>query len=104
MFTASAALLLTLTLAPAQDPLLPPAERLVPVPAAKVTFAADSFWGPRLATNAETSLLHGAAMLEQHGQLGNFRMAAAALVAGGAARRRGVRGGDERRDRARRPR
>lgn len=88
MFTASAALLLTLTLAPAQDPLLPPAERLVPVPAAKVTFAADSFWGPRLATNAETSLLHGAAMLEQHGQLGNFRMAAAALghpVPGGVA-------------------
>jgi DUF1680 family protein len=88
MLPALAAVLLPLALAPRQDPLLPPAERLVPVPAAGVTFAADSFWGPRLATNAETSLLHGAAMLEQHGQFGNFRMAAAALghpVPGGVA-------------------
>ncbi len=85
------ALLLVATLvqpAQATPPLLPPGERLVPVPAAQVQFAADSFWGPRLVTNAETSLLHGAAMLEEHGQFGNFRMAAAALghpVPGGVA-------------------
>jgi DUF1680 family protein len=88
MLPALAVALLSLALLPPQDPLLPPGERLVPVPAAQVQFAADSFWGPRLATNAETTLLHGAAMLEQHGQFGNFRMAAAALghpVPGGVA-------------------
>ncbi|MBM3984512.1 MAG: glycoside hydrolase family 127 protein [Planctomycetes bacterium] len=88
MLPALAAALLSLALLPPQDPLLPSSGRLVPVPAAEVQFAADSFWGPRLATNAEASLLHGAAMLEQHGQFGNFRMAAAALghpVPGGVA-------------------
>ncbi len=82
-----AAALLILPLAPRQV-VLPAAERLVPVPAAQVQFAADSFWGPRLATNYETTLLHGAEMLEQHGQFGNFRLAAAALghaVPGGVA-------------------
>lgn len=79
--------LLVLALAP-QDTLLPPGERLVPVPAGRVSFAPDSFWGPRLLLNAEVSLLHGAEMLEQHGQFGNFRLAAAALghpVPGGVA-------------------
>lgn len=83
------ALLATLALALApQEPLRPPGERLVPVPAGRVSFAPGSFWGPRLALNAEVSLRHGAERLEQHGQFGSFRLAAAALghpVPGGAA-------------------
>lgn len=82
--------LLAVALLPAlQSPLLPPAERLVPVPARDVHLAAGSFWGPRVATNLLASLQHGAAMLEQHGQFGNFRMAASkqghALPAGSVA-------------------
>ncbi len=82
-------LLLAATLAPtAQDPLLPPGGRLVPVPAKDVHLAEGSFWGPRVATNLLVSLRHGAAMLEEHGQFGNFRLAAATLghaIPGGVA-------------------
>jgi len=82
-------LLLAATLAPlAQEPLLPPAERLVPVAAKDVHLTEGSFWGPRLATNLLVSLRHGAEMLEEHGQFGNFRLAAAALgqsIPGGVA-------------------
>jgi uncharacterized protein len=82
-------LLAAVLLPPLQAPLLPPEQRLRPVPARDVHLAADSFWGPRVATNLLVSLSHGAEMLEQHGQFPNFRLAAArlghALPAGSAA-------------------
>jgi len=73
------ALLAAVLLPPQQSQLLAPARRLHPVPARDVHLAEDSFWGPRVATNLATSLLHGARMLEEHGQFGNFRLAAHTL-------------------------
>ena len=70
------ALLAAVLLPALQSPLLPPEQRLQPVPARDVHLAAGSFWGPRVATNLLVSLKHGAAMLEEHGQFGNFRLAA----------------------------